>query len=82
MDEVEYMLESIIQLLRDKSEFAKECIFRYCVWLGHNEIVSVGEAVKSIFQEVFAATVEGGFHTEESNCKGILRRFRRIRDCL
>ena len=42
------MLESIIQLLRNKSEFAKECIFRHCVRLGHNEIVSIGEAVKSI----------------------------------
>ena len=42
------MLESIIQLLRNKSEFAKERIFRHCVRLGHNEIVSIGEAVKSI----------------------------------
>ena len=76
------MLESIIQLLRNECEFAKECILRHCVRLSYNEIVSIREAVESILQKVFASTIEGSFHTEESNCKGILRRFRRIRDCL
>ena len=72
------MLESVVQLLWNKSEFAQECVFRHSVRLGHDQVVPIREAVEGILQEVLTAAIEGSLHTEQSNSEGILRRLRRI----
>ena len=50
--------------------------------LCHNQIVSVGEAVKSMLQEVLGPGVESGFNAEECDSEGILGLFGGLRDRL
>jgi len=52
------------------------------VWLGHYQVVSVGEAVEGVLQEVLRSRVKGGFHTEKGDCEGILGFLRGLGDTL
>ena len=64
MYQVKNMLESVVQLLWDKREFAEKSIFWHSMGLCNYKIVSIWEAIKSILQEIFTPTVKGSLHTE------------------
>lgn len=48
--------------------------------LSHNQIVTIGEQVEGVLQEVLRTAVEHGLHAEKGNCKGILSRLGRVGD--
>ena len=52
MNDVEHMRECVLWLLSYQGKLLEETILRDGMWLSNDEVVSVGEAVKGMLQEI------------------------------
>ena len=52
VDQVQHVGECVVHGLGHQSELAQESVLRHCVRLGDDKVVTVGEQVEGILQEV------------------------------